>query len=396
MNGDLLVEEQTVTADDQGMWTYAFTVPKYNADGTEAVYSIQELPVKGFRTTYNGYNITNTYIPPVRVEFPGITKIIEGENIPEAEFRFVLKGTPGAPMPENADGYYAWCYVTGAGQTSFEDITFTEAGEYSYLVFESDEKQLGWDYDPAIYTVTFTVTEDEAELSCQYDIVRNYNTANEIVFVNSYEEIDLTEMITVQGEKIWNHGDNPIESRPEYVIVQIYGNNLLLHELTVTEVDNWQYSVEVQKYDEYGDEIVYTVDEAEVENYSKIINGYILINTYVPPDNPPPPDTTDKPEDPEPSSPIDKPEDPEPSSPVDKPEDPEPSSPVDIPEVTPKPGTVTPSPSRPPSEPEDVPKTGDESNLPLWFCIMVVSIIGLFYTLWVGTSRERGLHKRRR
>ena len=67
------------------------------------------------------------------MDFPIITKLVEGEDIPTTEFWFGLRGLPGAPMPDGTDGYFAWSNIVGAGQASFGEITFTEPGGYTYL-----------------------------------------------------------------------------------------------------------------------------------------------------------------------------------------------------------------------------------------------------------------------
>jgi len=55
------VDNVEVTAEDN--WTYTFTdLPKY-ADGEEIVYTITEDAVSSYSTTYDGYNITNSYMP---------------------------------------------------------------------------------------------------------------------------------------------------------------------------------------------------------------------------------------------------------------------------------------------------------------------------------------------
>lgn len=38
--------------------------------------------------------------------------------------------------------------------------------------------------------------------------------------------------------------------------------------------------VELPRYNVAGEEIIYTVDEAAVEDYEKTVEGYDLINTY--------------------------------------------------------------------------------------------------------------------
>ena len=75
-NGDLLIEEVVVTPDENGEWHYSFTAPKYDVDGREIAYTIEELPVAGFIPSYDGFNILNTYIPPVEIDPPIIEKVV--------------------------------------------------------------------------------------------------------------------------------------------------------------------------------------------------------------------------------------------------------------------------------------------------------------------------------
>ena len=103
-NKDLLVEEKTVTPNEKGEWKYTFTAPKYNSDGSMAVYTVEELPITSYKVSYNGYDITNTYIAPVTVDLPTINKVVQGENAPATEFQFVLKGATDAPMPKDSEG----------------------------------------------------------------------------------------------------------------------------------------------------------------------------------------------------------------------------------------------------------------------------------------------------
>ena len=64
--GDVLIERLQVKPDASGRWLYSFTVPKYDADGNELAYRVEEEPVASFKTVYEQgtYNILNRYIPP--------------------------------------------------------------------------------------------------------------------------------------------------------------------------------------------------------------------------------------------------------------------------------------------------------------------------------------------
>jgi len=63
MNGATTVISMTVTEADN--WEYTFTnLPKYDASHNLINYTITEDAVENYQTTINGYDITNTYIPP--------------------------------------------------------------------------------------------------------------------------------------------------------------------------------------------------------------------------------------------------------------------------------------------------------------------------------------------
>lgn len=64
MQGDVLVQRAWVKPDGDGNWTYSFTVPRYDAEGEEIAYRVEEEPVENFSATYEGYNIRNSFVPP--------------------------------------------------------------------------------------------------------------------------------------------------------------------------------------------------------------------------------------------------------------------------------------------------------------------------------------------
>ena len=55
---------ETVTVTEAENWSYSFeNLPKYENGGVEIVYAVTENAVEGYTTTYDGYNITNSYTP---------------------------------------------------------------------------------------------------------------------------------------------------------------------------------------------------------------------------------------------------------------------------------------------------------------------------------------------
>ena len=333
-NGDTLIEEKTVEPGEDGLWAYSFHAPKYNDDGTEAVYTVTEMQVTGFTATYEGYDITNHYVKPISVDPPIITKLVTGDEAPTEVFEFVFTGQHGTPMPEGSVGYRKNLMLNGAGELEIGTIEYDKAGTYVYTVHEKNLGAECWSYDTAVYTVTVVVTETDYVLSADVTIQKNGADSENIAFTNRFENKD-DELIVISGVKTWVHGDNPENERPTYIVVEVYGDGRAVQQKVVTADENWSYSFTLPRYAEDGHEVVYTVDELDVENYTKQIDGYDLINTYS--------GTTDDPDDPT------DPDDP------DKP---------------------------------DSPQTGDNSNIAFWFAMMILSLFGLIATTLIGRRQK--------
>ncbi|MFQ9797873.1 MAG: Cna B-type domain-containing protein [Clostridia bacterium] len=92
----------------------------------------------------------------------------------------------------------------------------------------------------------------------------------------------MTEPDTVEiaGNKTWNHGDNPEDKWPDSIVVEVYADGQLAAQRLVTAGDGWQYAFELPKYAEDGHEVVYTVGEVNVPDYTTEIKGYDVLNTY--------------------------------------------------------------------------------------------------------------------
>ena len=295
MDGDKVVEEKTVTPDENGQWHYTFDAPKYDADGNEIHYTVQEVPLYNFIPTYDGYHIHNTYLPPVAMDPPILQKIIQGDpGAPGTKFEFLLRGENGAPMPEGSDGNTKILTMTGSGEMEIGEITFDRAGTFTYTITELHGGIEGWTYDAAVYTLTVTVTVENGRLVPTYTLTKDGQPASGLVFTNLYERVTPPDETVVSGIKTWNHGDNP--NPPDEIIVYIYADGELYAQQQVTERSGWQYVFELPKYASDGHEIVYTVGEAPVKDYETQVEGYNLVNTYTPGANPGTPENPDTPQ----------------------------------------------------------------------------------------------------
>ena len=91
------------------------------------------------------------------------------------------------------------------------------------------------------------------------------------------------EQVSVSGTKTWNDESNKYELRPTSIIINLLANGNIIQSKEVTAKDNWQYSfTKLPKYDSNHNEIVYTVTENELTDYTSEVNGYNVTNTIKP------------------------------------------------------------------------------------------------------------------
>ena len=236
---------KTVTAADN--WTYSFTdLPKY-ANGEEITYTVSEDTVADYTTTYDGSNITNSYTPGKTSAT--VTKIWndaenqDGKRPESIVVNLLANGEIAASQTVKADEAGNWTYT-------FKDLPKYANGK----------------------EITYTVTEEAVE---------GYETSVDgFNITNTYT----TETTEVKGSKTWNDADNQDGKRPESITVRLLANGEEKDSQTVTadENGNWTYSFEKLPKYEAGKEIVYTVTEDAVADYTTEITGYDITNSYAP------------------------------------------------------------------------------------------------------------------
>ena len=120
--------------------------------------------------------------------------------------------------------------------------------------------------------ITYTVSEVKVN-GYESTIEETINGAN----ITNKEEV-----VSLQGEKIWNDGNNKDQLRPNSITVNLFANGTKMDSKTITADDEWKYSFEnLPKYDENNNLIVYTITEDAVKGYETTIEGTNIINTYV-------------------------------------------------------------------------------------------------------------------
>ena len=242
-------------------WTYTFEeLPKYDDYGNVISYTIDESDTGSIfyirdNTIINQADktITNKFVVPNdTVEVP-VTKIwddvrnIAGKRPSEITIILTAQRTDGqSDIREHK--------LTGESTISNWTYTFTQLPKY----------------DTKGNTIEYVISEKDLE--SEFYIQSNINQ-NERTITNKFQVP--SELVKITVTKIWDDNGNIAGKRPTSVTLQIKKNNgtELVTATTVTEAnkvegqDNkWSYEFSVPKYDEMGDVIEYTIDEADLND----------------------------------------------------------------------------------------------------------------------------------
>ena len=249
-NGKVINDKEISEADG---WKYSFTgLAKYDVNGNEIKYTVDESEVEKYTKQVNGYDIINTYTPPETIDISG-TKTWNDE------------GNKDKTRPEKITIYL----LANGKQVDAKEISEKDGWKYSFTGLAK--------YDDNKQEIKYTVDESEVEKYTKqingYDIVNTYTPDNP----------PTPETIDISGVKTWNDANNKDGIRPKAIKVKLLANGKEKTSVITTEEQDWKYSfTKLPKYDDDGKEIKYTVDEENVRGYTKKIDGYDITNTHTP------------------------------------------------------------------------------------------------------------------
>lgn len=275
-------------------WQGTVTMPQYNANGEEIVYTAQEETVPLFYTdSANGLTVTNKFVVPTNTTEVKINKTWEDNDIQKQrrpdQIKFTLEATlEDGTVVENVTRNGEQIQVNG--KTYIMDVT----GDNQAYTFTGLPV-----YDDNANTITYDVEESVIDGEEHKDDLKFYNSSkenigeNNIQFTNTFktpEEIDdMTTKIPVT--KVWEDNDDKAEKRPSELNLVINGTNIdqpISYDVLFDEVANskdnntWAKEINVQQYDNNGQEIAYTLTEPTVPDfYTEEIQGMTVVNTFV-------------------------------------------------------------------------------------------------------------------
>ena len=147
-------------------------------------------------------------------------------------------------------------------------VTIDASSDWKY-VFSKLPK-----YDEDKNEITYRVVEETVpEYDTEYEI-----SDNGVEIYNHHTP----EKVSVEGSKTWNDNGDQDGKRPESITVRLFADGTEVTSKTVTANDNWSWSFTgLDKYNS-GTEIVYTISEDTVADYTTVVNGYDVTNTHTP------------------------------------------------------------------------------------------------------------------
>ena len=246
------VNSQTVTPDEDGSWAYSFTdLPKF-VNGQEITYTVSETPVEDYTTTYDGYNIINSYTP-------GQTSATITKLWADADNQDGIR-------PDSIT-----VTLLADGKETGTTATLTAANNWTETITGLPEKANG---------KTIEYTWAEKDIPDGYELTDNSTDGTVTTLTNTHT----TEVTSISGTKTWNDAEDQDGKRPESITVRLLANGIEKDSQTVKadEAGSWTYKfTDLPKY-EAGEEIVYTVTEDAVPDYTTEISGYDITNSYAP------------------------------------------------------------------------------------------------------------------
>ncbi|NLX83673.1 MAG: Cna B-type domain-containing protein [Clostridiales bacterium] len=245
---------KTLVLDADNAWAGAFEgLYNYSPAEVEIDYTIKEMPVApGYQSDITGdatagFTVTNSYTP-VTLTVSGSKSWDDKDNQdgkrPDTiTIRLMKNGTELDSKTVTAAEGWAW---------EFANLPQYEAGK----------------------EVVYTIKEDA--VSGYTSSIQDYDVTN------SYSSVTLT----VSGSKTWDDEDNQDGKRPASITIRLIKNGTELDSKTVTATEGWAWEFANLPQYEAGEEVVYTIKEDAVPNYTTNIQGYNVTNSYQAPEQP--------------------------------------------------------------------------------------------------------------
>ena len=239
---------------DGNSWTGTFTELDKYQNGQEVVYTIEEVEVNGYRTVVTGdastgFTVTNSHTPATTEVSGSKTwddkEDQDGKRPDSITIRLYADGKQVDAVTVTAEEGWKW--------------KFTNLSKYA----DGEE-------------IKYTITEDAVD-----DYTPTYTDFN---VTNTYTP----EQTSVTVTKAWDDKNDQDGIRPERITVKLLANGEdTKKELVLSDGNSWTGTfTELDKY-QNGQEVVYTIEEVEVNGYRTVVTGdastgFTVTNSHTP------------------------------------------------------------------------------------------------------------------
>lgn len=237
---------KTAVVSSKDNWSWSFEgLDKFDADGNEIVYTIEEASVTDYTTRYDGYNIVNTHIPE-NITISGKKTWDDGDNQDGIRPRSITVNV-----------------MNGQKKVASKTVSAADNWEWSFTLPKYENGQ----------EIDYTIVEEA---------VNGYVSRVEGFNITNTHTPEIIEKLS--GSKTWDDADNQDNKRPDYIIVTLKANGVDVESKKVTAADGWSWTFTNQPKCENGQEIVYTVVESAVSDYSTQYdpNSLDITNSHTP------------------------------------------------------------------------------------------------------------------
>ncbi|MBR2257281.1 MAG: Cna B-type domain-containing protein [Blautia sp.] len=229
-------------------WEYSFDDLDKYADGKEIQYIITEDAVEGYRSELDGNDLVNIHAP-------------------ETTFVSVVKEWDDGDDQDGIRPETAVIQLYADFEPCGDPVVLSEENKWTYTFNELPVYKDGLFIH---YSVEETTIPDGYKASVTGSAVKGYT------IINTHEP----EIITIEGEKVWDDNDNQDGIRPDEVEIILYADGEEMDRTEATLQGFWSYSFYDLPKNKNGQPIAYTVAEVPVEGYTQAINGYIITNHH--------------------------------------------------------------------------------------------------------------------
>ncbi|MEN0589417.1 Cna B-type domain-containing protein [Kurthia gibsonii] len=249
-DGELMAEKIVTSETD---WKYTFTdLPKYKNQGQLIEYKVTEEVIAEYSTEIEGTTINN-------------------KHTPYKTSRTVMKFFDDAQNQDGTRPMEITVQLYGDDEKVGEPVLLNEENEWKHTWEDLDERKAG-------KKIRYTVKEVNTPIG--YEVIVDHETTPGMILVTNKH---VPEEVELKGEKKWADDGNRDQKRPGKIKVHLFADGKEIQEKTVTEKEDWAYEFTgLPKYRDGGEEIVYTITEDSVPNYTTEIEGMDITNSYTP------------------------------------------------------------------------------------------------------------------